>query len=54
MNRFRRSLAVALVAMLPVVGGACSDDDQDGETELEAPEVDIQPDNDTNSEPTQP
>ncbi|MDP9387933.1 MAG: hypothetical protein M3Q48_08370 [Actinomycetota bacterium] len=54
MNRFRRSLAVALVAMLPVAGGACSDDDQDGEAELEAPEVDVRSDDDTNTEPTEP
>lgn len=51
MNRMRRCVALALVALLPVVGGACSDDDNDGEPELEAPDVDVQPDNDTNTGP---
>lgn len=51
MNRLRRCLAIALVAALPVAGGACSDDDKDGEPEIETPEVDVNPDNDTNTEP---
>lgn len=51
MNKLRRSLALVLVAALPIVGGACSDDDKDGEAEIEAPEVDINPDNDTNTKP---
>lgn len=50
MNRLRRCVALALVAALPVVGGACSDDDNDGESELETPEVEVNPDNDTNTE----
>ncbi len=50
MNRLRRTLAVTLVAVLPVIG-ACSDDDNDGEAEVEVPEVDVNPDNDTNSQP---
>ncbi len=51
MNRLRRSVALALVAAMPVVGVACSDDDNDGESEIETPEVDVRPDDDTNSEP---
>lgn len=52
MNRLRRSLAVILVAALPVAGSAaCSDDDKDGEPEIEAPEVDVNPDNDSNTQP---
>lgn len=51
MNRLRRSLGIALVAMVPLSAVACSDDDKDGEPELEAPEVDVNPDNDTNSKP---
>lgn len=51
MHRVRRSLALVLVALLPVVGGACSDDDNDGESEIETPEVEVNPDNDTNTEP---
>ena len=51
MNRLRRSVALALVAMMPVMGAACSDDDNDGESELEAPDVNVEPDNDTNTEP---
>lgn len=52
MNRLRRSLAVMLVAAMPIAGAtACSDDDKDGEPEIEAPEVDVNPDNDTNTEP---
>lgn len=51
MNRIRRTLAVALVAVLPLLGGACSDDDNDGEAEIEAPEVEVNPDDDTNTSP---
>lgn len=51
MHRFRRSVAMGLVALMPLMGAACSDDDNDGESELEVPEVDIQPDNDSNTSP---
>ena len=51
MNRLRRCVALALVAALPVVGGACSDDDKDGEAEIEAPEVEVKTDNDSGTEP---
>lgn len=51
MNQLRRTIAIALVAAVPVFGGACSDDDKDGEAELEVPEVDVNPDSDTNTEP---
>lgn len=51
MNRLRRSLVLAVVATMPVMGVACSDDDKDGESEIEAPDVDVNPDNDTNTEP---
>ena len=50
MNRFRRCLALCLVGMVPVLGVACSDDDKDGEAEIEVPEVDVNPDNDTNTQ----
>lgn len=51
MNRLRRALSVLLVVAVPIVGGACSDDDKDGEPEIEAPEVDVNPDNDSNTQP---
>ncbi len=51
MNRFRRGVALATVALLPLTGAACGDDDNDGEAEIEAPEVDVRPDNDTNTAP---
>jgi hypothetical protein len=38
-NRLRRTVAVASAATIALFGVACSDDDNDGNPEVEAPEV---------------